>query len=152
MISTSVSDLHVSLVENGDATVSCDVAVISDLDPFGELVDRHVSLSFRGGQWLRLEPAVSDVTTVPPDRFDWNGLPFRGVKNEDLGGFLGEFRTSWLEAGNCPDPNIYEIMHSTWLNSSGAIRFGCKHYVVVGRDLWLELLALDFKWRYEQAI
>jgi hypothetical protein len=149
MTSTSVSDLHVSVVENGDATVRCDVAAISDQDPFGELAIRRANVSFRGGQWLRIEPAASDAATVPPDRFDWNGLPFRGVKDQNFDGFLREFRTSWIETGNCPDPKVYEIMSSTWLSSSGAIRFGCKHYLIVGRDLWLEILSLDFKWRYD---
>jgi hypothetical protein len=52
--------------------------------------------------------------------------------------------------GVCPDPWVYEIESSTWLRESGAGRFGCRHFLMRGREMWVEVLALGYSWRWHQ--
>jgi hypothetical protein len=33
----------------------------------------------------------------------------------------------------------------------GAHRFGCRHYVLVGRDMWLEVIGLGVSWSWADA-
>jgi hypothetical protein len=148
MISTSVSDLRVLLLENDDTTVTCDVATLPTQHPCGELIIRRAAVSFEGGQWLRVEPAATDASTIPAGRFSWGEMPLQEAEGRDAEGLLRDFYARWRETGICPDPGIYEIVSSTWLRSSGAARFGCKHYVMVGRDTWLEILAMSLAWRW----
>ena len=58
-----------------------------------------------------------------------------------------KFRTYWKETSICPDPRIYEVENSKWLeNEARAIKLGCKHFIVLGHDNYIEVLAKDWNW------
>jgi hypothetical protein len=148
-VSPSMSGFRISMVENGDATVAVEVAVLPDVAD-GALIERTVELRFKHGQWLRTAPASSDDETVPPGLFDWThvpqliGDPASGSPEEHL----TAFRRAWERTGRCPDPGLYQVEDSRWLHESGAARFRCRHYVLVGHDMWLETLCLELSWRF----
>ena len=54
----------------------------------------------------------------------------------------------WRETGNCPDPGFYVAKQSAWLESlPDFFRRDLRHYVVDGRDGYVELIARNFNWR-----
>ncbi len=58
----------------------------------------------------------------------------------------------WRETGNCPDPGFYVAKQSAWLESLPLFfRQDFRHYVVDGRDGYVELIAREFKWREREG-
>jgi len=54
----------------------------------------------------------------------------------------------WLETGSCPDSGFYVARESSWLRELPApFRIDVRHYVVDGRDGYVELIARRFAWR-----
>ncbi len=54
----------------------------------------------------------------------------------------------WREIGHCPDPGFYVAMQSAWLDGlSNFFRRDFRHYVVDGRDGFVELIARRYRWR-----
>jgi hypothetical protein len=54
----------------------------------------------------------------------------------------------WREPGSCPTPHFYVAKQSSWLASlPDFFRRDFRHYVVDGRDGYVELIARRFKWR-----
>lgn len=54
----------------------------------------------------------------------------------------------WRERGNCPDPGFYVAKQSAWIESlPDFFRQDFRHYIVDGRDGYVELIARQFKWR-----
>lgn len=60
-----------------------------------------------------------------------------------------EWRTrEWNATGHCPDSGFYVATKSAWLPSLAAFfQSDFRHYVVDGRDGYVELIARRFKWR-----
>ena len=149
MISPSVSDLQISLREDGDAAVLAEIARLPPTgDPNGELDNCRVEIRFLSGQWLRANPSASDQEVIPAGIFDWSDVPFRGDQGPPSNTFLEDFRARWTLNETCPDPGVYEILSSRWLLDAGATRFGCRHFVVKGHDLWIEVLSRGMSWRW----
>ena len=66
----------------------------------------------------------------------------------DVNGHLDWLRREWKAPGLCPRPGFYVATESEWLSSLPDTRQeGCHHYVVVGRDGYVELIAARFRWR-----
>jgi hypothetical protein len=58
------------------------------------------------------------------------------------------FSSAWQASGFCPDSGFYVAKRSSWLQSVPQIyRSGARHYVVDGRDGYVELIARGFRWR-----
>jgi hypothetical protein len=149
MISPSVSDLRVQIVENGDATISAEVAVLPQTDPLANaLADSRVLLIFSSGQWVRTEPSFGDIEVIPPGMFE---RTLRFNTSHDFHDQIREFRQDWLSSGICPISNIYSVENSLWIREQNAARFGCQHYVIEGHDMWVELIAQSFQWRWDGA-
>jgi hypothetical protein len=62
--------------------------------------------------------------------------------------YLGWRERRWRETGNCPDPGFFVAKQSAWLVSlPDFFRRDFRHYVVDGRDGYVEVIARQFKWR-----
>ena len=68
--------------------------------------------------------------------------------DDDVERAYADSRARWVSTGRCPDPGVYQVESSAWLVEAGAARFGCRHYVVVGHDMWIEVLCLGLSWRF----
>ena len=61
--------------------------------------------------------------------------------------FLNRYDALWHTIGHCPDSGFYVATRSTWLESIPPLyRAGCQHYVICGRDGYVELIARGYKW------
>jgi hypothetical protein len=108
---------------------------------------RLVRLVFEWGIWVKLSPAFSDKEVVPEAGFDWSAVSGRWSPGEDIGGFLKRSQEEWLRSGICPDPNVYEINGSQWLEETGAAHDKhnqWRHYLILGHDAYAEVIAKGF--------
>ncbi|RIH90774.1 hypothetical protein Mterra_00146 [Calidithermus terrae] len=149
-LSPSVSAFRVEVTENDAAEVAFDVYDLSGRDGVEDLEFLRVVMEFPGGQWVRMYPVIDDDDPDLLGRFDWGSVPsfFDATRSPHETG--EEFRSAWRAAGVCPDPWVYEVESSTWLGESGAGRFGCRHFLVRGREMWVEVLALGYSWRWHR--
>lgn len=146
-ISSSVSDLRVEIIENGDTYISAEAAVLPEEGKMEKALEyRRVLLVFAAGQWVKTEPAYDDRHIFPPGRFEeaeqkrFDFLSLEGRR---------EYRKEWVNSGICPDSRIYTVENSLWLRETNAERFGCHHYVLKGLDMWVELLAKSIQWQIQ---
>lgn len=107
------------------------------------LVDsRRIEICFESAWFARCGPK--------PDDDDIGAI---GYEIRDRGGTsqndYAEWRKlQWRSTGLCPNPGFYLAVHSDWLES--ASRAGWRklnHYVLEGRDGYVEVLAERFRWR-----
>jgi hypothetical protein len=66
----------------------------------------------------------------------------------DMRDYLEWRRNKWQKDGVCPTPGFYVARESEWLQSLPEFfQKDFRHYVVDGRDGYVELIAQSFKWR-----
>lgn len=142
MVSPSVPELRISIAENGHTVVRVDVGSLpAHVD--ASLETRGVEVTFHHGQWVRTYPAIDDIDPIREHTFDSSSIPYGA---DDAPDALYRFREAWAQSGVCPDSRFYEVTGSTWIADENAARFGCRHFVIVGHDIWMELLAVDYEW------
>ncbi len=107
------------------------------------LVDmRRIELTFRMCYFARLSPHE-----------DTEGIEAIGYRMEPayegrMGDYLKWRSHKWTMTGLCPDSGFYFAAKSAWLASLPAFfHTNFRHYVVDGRDGYVELIASGFKWR-----
>jgi hypothetical protein len=108
----------------------------------GRTDDRRVEINFELCYYARLGPhsdseGVEAVgyAVVPPIECD-------------PADYLGWRIQRWRETGHCPDPGLYVAVKSAWLAVlPNFFRRGFRHYVVDGRDGYVELIARRYRWR-----
>jgi hypothetical protein len=158
MVARDWTRLVVAFAENENSHVSFDVSVLpsgeEDQVLYSKLPVKRVSIEFVGGHWIKTAPSWSDGEPVDPSRFDWGHVFVLSELPSELRESLLAFRAKWIAEKRCPDPGAYEVSPSEWLAETGATRFKCKHYLIVGHDASCEVLAmgLDWKWESEQVI
>jgi hypothetical protein len=105
---------------------------------------RLIRIVFENGLWARLSPAHSDKEVVEDCLFDWSAVRGRWSQGEDIYEFMNRTREEWVRSGICPDPNIYEVEGSHWLDETRAANDRHKkwrHYVIQGHDAYAEIIA-----------
>jgi hypothetical protein len=146
MVSVSVSELRVTVVENGDAVVVFDAMALGGAGADNDFLERSVEVTFKAAQWVRTAPAATNECAIPPDLFDRSAV--EPGPDDDPGEYLDAARRRWIASGICPDPNFYEVAESRWLAESGAAKLRCKHYVLEGHGMWIEVLCRSMAWRW----
>jgi hypothetical protein len=117
--------------------------------------DRIVKLTFDRAVWTRMYPF--DDEEVFNCNYNWSAVGGRDFEPnpdpEDWGEELWEesvkrFRQQWGRTSICPDPGMYEVENSTWLQETGASDEGLKHYLIIGHDVYIEILASSWQWEF----
>lgn len=109
---------------------------------------RLIRISFKNGTWARMCPAHSDTQVVDNSAYVWSQVPGRCKPGEDIFENLRRNRGLWQQSGICPDPGIYEIASSPWLNEiKDLYNIGTewKHYLCLGHDSYTEVIAAGYK-------
>ncbi|WCM60079.1 hypothetical protein [Paenibacillus polymyxa] len=52
----------------------------------------------------------------------------------------------WNETNICPDPSFYEVINSNLKNSLGIDSLSVRHWLILGHDVFLNILAPTFNW------
>jgi hypothetical protein len=112
---------------------------------------RQVRINFHGGRHLRISPAVSEHDVIGDDGYDWSAVPGSLRAGEDAQDNLKRTESYWLEVGESPDPGVYEIEGSTWLDELCPQARGLHHYLLVGDDEAVEVVAQGWSWETGRA-
>lgn len=141
-ISPSGSGLCLKHTET-DIAPECSVTFGANrLTADGTLAGGEVEIVFDGCYFARVSPK-SDVSDI-----DECGFRIENGKAETLEGDIVWPPREWVEKGVCPDSGFYFATESAWMESVPLLfRRDCRHFVLAGRDGYLELIAREYKWR-----
>lgn len=125
------------------------------MDKAGHGPYRLVRVVFESGLWVKLSPAYSDKEVIQDAIFDWSAVPGRWSHEGDIYELLKRSKEEWLRSGICPDPNIYEVENSQWLDETGAANdkhTQWKHFLILGHDAYAEVIARAYKIQEGQVL
>lgn len=123
------------------------------------------SIVFGGGRlgdddltdYRRIEVQFSDCyfarVNVKDDNedIDASGFEVLGRFSGPIEEYLDWRHHRWRATGLCPDPRFYVATQSSWLASVtakfGLAHLSLRHFLVAGRDNYVEVLASGFSWR-----
>ena len=112
--------------------------------------DQVIKVSFDQAVEARMVRAFSDASAIDYSAFDCSALFDPNEYVEDIKRWLTEYHQEWRRTGFCPDPRMYEVEGSAWLGEYE--HHGWKHYIIVGHDAYVEVLAKDWKWESEGSL
>src|SRR5262249_52922463 len=139
-VSPSVSRLRLSVAESEEPTrVWADVNTLREKGAEA----KRIIVSFGRALRARFSPAWSDAEVIREGHFDWSAVPKLDL--EDLNKAQSEFQRSWRETGECPDSGFYEVEGSLWASDERA-RASLRHFLIVGNDAFVEVLADAWEW------
>jgi hypothetical protein len=140
-VSPSTSGLTLTHCET-DVSPECTIVFgAGRMRPGGGTDDRRVELAFEHAAWTRTGPKDDN------SGIESAGFEVPGAYSGPMEGYLDWRRRIWLETGICPDSGFYVATKSEWtasLNPEGSL---FRHYVLSGRDGYVEILAIRFAWR-----
>ena len=104
--------------------------------------DRRIELVFDGCYFARVGPH-SDMEGI--ESIGYEIVPMTKDKGVD---YLRWRQAHWRASGICPDSGFYVALSSLWSSSLPATYHdGFRHYVVDGRDGYVEVIARRFRWQ-----
>lgn len=114
---------------------------------------RLVRVLFKEGLWVKVCPSHSDTEIIREDFYDWSALDWRVEDSPEGSAFLNRFWDRWRNTLVCPDPRMYQVEESTWLQELGLDSgSGWKHYMILGHDAYVEVIARDWQWEMGQSL
>jgi len=151
-------------LESADAsTPSAGNAVIivqtpSEIDgaPSGSTVrapTQLIRLIFENGLWVRFMHAHSDDQIIDEEKFDWSEVAhIYDALAPGIEAGRKYYWSLWKRNGICPDPHMYEVEGSNWLREIRPRGEGYKHYLMVGHDAYVEVIAMGWRWESIRAL
>lgn len=109
---------------------------------------RQIRICFVGEAYAKVSPAFSDSQVIEEAYFDWSGVPGRWEPGEDIFEYLRRRDRLWYQTGICPNPRIYKVEGSKWLQDAiSSERPGSRlnHYIILGHDMFVEILASEHR-------
>lgn len=113
---------------------------------------RLVRVNLVEGYQADMHPAVSDLEVIPENAYDWSEVTSSLMPNETIEQNLERTCSSWLYSGVCPDPGMYEVKNSLWLAELGEQANGLHHYLLLGHDEYIQILAKAWTWEAGQVV
>jgi hypothetical protein len=123
---------------------------LSEFRPFDGPVTkpyRQIRMCFPGEAYAKVSPAFSDCQVIDESCFDWSDVPGRWEPGEDIFDYMRRQDRLWHQTGICPNPRIYQIEDSHWVRDasfSGDPSPRLNHYIILGHDLFVEVIASDY--------
>jgi hypothetical protein len=113
---------------------------------------RLVKVAFDGINLARVSPAVSDIEVISESLFDWSRVPGGIASGGSAEDSVENFGDLWRVTGLCPDPRMYEVQDSRWLQDLGLTATAWRHFIMLGHDEYVEIVAQRFDWQPGQAL
>jgi hypothetical protein len=147
MVAPSTPFLHVHVSEDPNEEPS-EVRFVGYLGPLAQNGRSYqiIRVILEPGVWLHIRPGRLDVDPIDKSRFDTQRLP---QKTSDAEAFVRRRREEWQRTGLCPDPRMYEVERSPWIEEAGKDAGEYTHLIVSGHDYYVDVLTRG--WRYEPA-
>ena len=173
-ISPAVPVLSITIIEMNSITVSFQ-AGFGPINPYTGGINEEVrleknefaSLGYRNALEVRVEltflfttdvrinPCISEGRIIDYDLYDTSGL-LPALSSDFNRDTRDEFQM-WKATGYCPTPRMYSIEPSAWLESLTEQGYQyhlgerpAKHYMILGEDMWIEILAKEWSWKLAQ--
>lgn len=103
---------------------------------------RRIEITFKMCYHARLGPHA-DLETI-----EAIGYLINPAYDGDINDYSERCHRTWFATGNCPDSGFYYAKESAWLATLPTFfQRDFRHYVVDGRDGYVELIAQQFAWR-----
>ncbi|TXH77513.1 MAG: hypothetical protein E6Q88_00940 [Lysobacteraceae bacterium] len=113
---------------------------------------RLVRVLFGEGAQVRKRPAFSDLEVIPEQSYDWSNV-FSGIQDgETPEASVARVGHQWKITGFCPDPGMYEVRESNWLREIGLDPNQWRHYILLGHDEYVEVIAREYEWQPGQVL
>ena len=113
---------------------------------------RLVQVLFKEGLHAKHQPAVSENEVISEDAYDWSHVPSGIHGGETAEESVARVHNQWISTGNCPDPSMYEVRGSKWLTAMGLDAADWRHYVLLGHDDYIEVIARGWQWQPGQVV
>lgn len=110
-----------------------------------------IAISFVDAHWLRRSPQHSDRAVIDEAAFDWSLVAGVLSGGESIAEWRARCASEWLRSGIAPNPCAYIVRNSDW-NATEAVRYGLKHYLIVGDESSVEVLASGLRWNAEEQV
>ena len=107
----------------------------------------HLRVIFEQGRWARFSPALLDADPIDESRYDVQALRLDDDRSRPVHERVKAGWDAWRRTGRCPDPNMYAVTESEWLRDLGGPAHGLVHFIIVGHDSFIEVVAKG--WRVE---
>jgi hypothetical protein len=107
---------------------------------------QFVVATFQHGLYVRMYPGHSDAEVIEEAAYDRSALSCRYQRGENIREWLLRFREEWRRTGVCPDPGMYEVEDSPWLEELDP-GSAYKHYLMLGHDAYVEVAAEGWSWK-----
>ncbi|MES1200877.1 MAG: hypothetical protein ABUS57_05455 [Pseudomonadota bacterium] len=103
--------------------------------------DRRIEINFASAYFARV--------SAKDDNEDIDASGFTVVRMDEgpSDQYLEWRRRRWRQTGFCPESGFYVATESPWLTSAGFAHLALRHFVLAGRDNYIEVLASGFAWR-----
>jgi hypothetical protein len=111
-----------------------------------------VRINFDDGLAYRTTQRFSDGETVREDDYDWSAVPGVLRPGEDALGNIQRTTQFWMERGISPDARAYVVEGSPWLAQLGEQAKGMQHFMILGDDDYVEVIARSASWEMGQAV
>jgi len=95
---------------------------------------------------------VSDSEVIAEDDHDWIDIASSLMPDESIEENIGRTRDLWLSTGICPDPGLYEVRNSDLLSEFPQQSNELRHYMLLGHDEYIEVLAKGWSWEADQPV
>lgn len=113
---------------------------------------RLVRIVFDESVHVRVQPAFSDLEVIQESIYDWSNVPSAIQGNEMAEESVDRVGQLWKATGLCPDPRMYEVRESKWLRELGLDAAKWRHYILLGHDDYIEVVAKKYEWQSGQAL
>jgi hypothetical protein len=112
-----------------------------------------VRVAFSRGYWVRYAPALSESRVIDEADYDWTEVAGRMLPGERAHESVERARRVWGQTGVCPNPRMYEVRGSLWLESLGLhAQPQWRHYLLLGNDAYVEIVAAAWAWHLGQPL
>jgi hypothetical protein len=120
-----------------------------------EEYERVVTVTFTGVWRFKGASALSEgYSPVEESFYDWSEvqLPPQTPSSETLNDWVEQFDHEWKTTGICPNPGMYEVLYSDWSTRAQSEETGDKHYLIIGEEKYIEILAKVWSWNTHNEI
>ena len=109
-----------------------------------------IRIVFKNGLRLRETLARSDREVVEEAKFDWSIIQGTRLRGESIPDYIARSNELWVSTGISPDPAMYEIEDSLWAAEHSGFGDDLHHYLIIGEEAYLEILAEGWTWEAGQ--
>lgn len=110
-----------------------------------------VKVKFASAIASRMLPGFSDREIINPEIYDSSNLPCGYSPGQSISEWKRQFQHTWVQNRLCPDPRMYEVSSSLWIEELG-VGGEFKHFLIEGHDAYVEIIAKKWDWISEGGL